>query len=185
MITTLRNDYFEWMYQLVCDDHYIRRSSYRELCSMLDNLDFEYTIPMDENRYEDGIDLRYRFGYEHELEGSVIATELDYRPCSVLEMMVALALRCEEHIMTNIDTGDRTSKWFRNMLRSLGLYDITDDNFDYRVVKEKIDILLNHDYEPDGRGGLFTIRHANYDMRRAEIWKQAMWYFNEMIPEDY
>jgi len=52
-------------------------------------------LPMDGNRAEDGIDLRYRFGYEKEYEGSTIASYLDNSPCSVLEMLIALAFRAK------------------------------------------------------------------------------------------
>ena len=36
-------------------------------------------------------------------------------------MMIALAIRCEEHIMDDPDAGDRTGQWFWSMLVSLGL----------------------------------------------------------------
>ena len=58
----LNNAYFDWMYQLVCDDEYSRGLSYRKLLSLLHDTDFTYTIALDGNRYDDGIDLRYRFG---------------------------------------------------------------------------------------------------------------------------
>lgn len=60
----LNNEYFEWMCQLVYDERYIRRLSYQKLLNHLHNIDFQYSLPMDGNRAEDGIDLRYRFGYE-------------------------------------------------------------------------------------------------------------------------
>ena len=103
----LNNEYFEWMCQLVCNERYSRRLSYQKLLRHLHNIDFQYMLPMDGNRAEDGIDLRYRFGYEKEYEGPMIASYLDNRPCSVLEMLIALAFRCEEHIMTDPDIGNR------------------------------------------------------------------------------
>lgn len=60
----LNNEYFEWMCQLVYDERYTRRLSYQKLLNHLHNIDFQYSLPMDGNRAEDGIDLRYRFGYE-------------------------------------------------------------------------------------------------------------------------
>ena len=59
----LIDQYFDWMYQLVVDDRYSNKS-YRKLFSRLYDTEFTYTIPMDGNRAEDGIDLRYRFGRE-------------------------------------------------------------------------------------------------------------------------
>ena len=99
----LIDQYFDWMYQLVVDNRYSK--SYRKLFIRLHDTEFTYTIPMDGNRAEDGIDLRYRFGREHSYPDAVIASYLDDRPCSILEMMTALAIRCEEHIMDDPDNG--------------------------------------------------------------------------------
>ena len=77
-------------------------------------------IPMDGNRAEDGIDLRYRFGHEQHYSDAMVASFLDDRPCSVLEMMIALSIRCEEHIMDDPDVGNRTGQWFWSMIASLG-----------------------------------------------------------------
>lgn len=177
----LRDEYFEWMYQLVCDEKFTRHLSYRKLCRMLDDREFVYTIPMDANRFEDGTDLRYRFGYEHDLEGPIIATELDDRPCSIFEMMVALAIRCEEHIMDNPDIGNRTTQWFLDMVASLGLAQMTDEKINRRLVDQVLDRFLERDYGRDGEGGLFTIRGTRRDMRHVDIWYQAMWYLNEVL----
>lgn len=86
----LNNAYFDWMYQLVCDDEYSRGLSYRKLLYLLHDTDFTFTIALDSNRYDDGIDLRYRFGNEQGYRDSMIASYLDNRPCSVLEMIIAL-----------------------------------------------------------------------------------------------
>ena len=61
----LNNLYFDWMCQLVCNEQYHRRLSFRKLLNHLHRIDFKYSHPMDCNRAEDGIDLRYRFGYEN------------------------------------------------------------------------------------------------------------------------
>ena len=37
--------------------------------------DFVYIIPMDENREVDGLDLRYRFGYECDVDDEEIREE--------------------------------------------------------------------------------------------------------------
>ena len=99
----LNDAYFNWMYQLVFDGRYSKRLSYRKLLRELHRIEFTYSIPMDGNRAEDGVDLRYRFGYENGYSSSMISVYLDNRMCSVLEMMIALAIRCEEHIMDDPD----------------------------------------------------------------------------------
>lgn len=178
----LNGPYFEWMYRLVVDDRYSNKS-YRRLFYKLHDTEFAYTIPMDGNRAEDGIELRYRFGREQGYRDAVIANCLDIRPCSILEMMIALAIRCEEHIMEDPDIGNRTGQWFWSMLVSLGLGSMSDVRFDPVRVDEILDRFMDHDYAPDGKGGLFTIRNPRFDMRSMEIWYQMNCYLNEIIRE--
>ena len=102
----------------------------------LHRIEFTYSIPMDGNRAEDGVDLRYRFGYENGYSSSMISTYLDNRMCSVLEMMIALAIRCEEHIMDDPDVGNRTGQWFWNMIVNLGLGSMNDSKFDRDYVED-------------------------------------------------
>jgi hypothetical protein len=175
----LNNEYFEWMCQLVNSG---RRSPYKKLLRHLHGIIFNYTIPMDGNRADDGIDLRYRFGFENQYPEPMIAEFLDDRPCSILEMMAALAFRCEEHIMSDPDEGDRTGLWFWSMIRSLGLDEMTDSKFNPAYVNSIIFKFMNHDYERNGSGGLFTINDRPEDMRTVEIWTQMNWYLTSTHP---
>lgn len=172
--------YFDWMYQLVVDNRYSK--SYRKLFARLHDTEFTYTIPMDGNRAEDGIDLRYRFGREHSYEDAMVAAYLDNRPCSVLEMMTALAIRCEEHIMDDPDVGNRTGQWFWSMLVSLGLGSMYDAKFDKYYVDRVLERFLARKYERNGEGGLFTVDNGR-DMRRTEIWYQMNYFLREAIKE--
>lgn len=178
IVNKIQDEYFNWMFQLVnAPDQY----SY--LLMHLDKIPFQYTLLRDGNREADGIDLRYRFGQECGYDNRLIASHLDVRPCTVLEMMTALALRCEEHIMNDPEIGDRTCVWFWKMIDSLGLYDETNDRFDEAHVDEIIDIFLNREYSRNGQGGLFTVKHSTRDMRCIEIWYQMHLYLNEYIDE--
>ena len=58
------------------------------------------------------------------------------------------------------------------MLVSLGLGSMSDVRFDPVRVDEILDRFMDHDYAPDGKGGLFTIRNPRFDMRSMEIWYQ-------------
>lgn len=177
--TEIRSKYFEWMCHLVTDDKYPKRLSYKKLLKKLNQIDFIFTIPMDGNRAEDGVDLRYRFGYENQLRGCEIATYLDDRECSVLEMMVALAHRCEEQIMDDPDIGNRTGQWFWNMIVNLGLGCMDDSKFDPDYVDQVISRFMDREYEKNGKGGLFTVNHQCRDLRTVEIWYQMCWYLDE------
>lgn len=177
----LSKEYFDWMYQLICDRRYLRGRSYRRLLNHLNHIDFQYIMPMDGNRAEDGIDLRYRFGRELDYPEPVISSYLDIRPCSVLEMLVALAKRCEEQIMDDPDIGNRTSLWFWRMIDSLGLSDMIDSRFDPDHTDEIIFRFMDRKYNRNGKGGLFTINHCREDMRNVEIWFQMNWYIDSIL----
>lgn len=176
----LNDEYFNWMHNLVCDKVYRRGLSYLKLLRCLHDIVFSYSIPMDGNREADGIDLRYRFGYEKQYDDSMIANSLDNRPCSVLEMMIALAFRCEEHIMDDPEEGNRTGKWFWDMIENLGLKSMIDDIFDKDYVTDTVNIFLNREYARNGEGGLFKINSQEIDMRSVEIWYQMCWYLDIM-----
>lgn len=158
----------------MCEDRFARSISYRQLLTFLHDTEFTYFIPYDENRAADGVSLRYRYCLIHGCE------DLEYclsGPCSVLEMMVALALRCEEN-MDNPEKGNRTGQWFWSMITNLGLGSMSDDNFNEWLVHDVIARFLDRDYEPDGRGGLFRVRGWHRDMRTTEIWHQLLAYMN-------
>jgi hypothetical protein len=176
----LNNEYFEWLYELVCNEKYNKRLSYRKLLNRLHDTEFVYLIGMDGNRAEDGIDLRYRFGYERRYEDPMIAVYLDDRSCSVLEMLIALSIRCEEHIMDDPEVGNRTGQWFWNMIVNLGLGSMTDSKFEKNHVDIVISKLLNREYARNGNGGLFTVERCEHDLRSAEIWYQMCWYLDKI-----
>lgn len=173
--------YFKWLYQLVCNDRYSKRLSYKKLLTYLHKKEFSYIIDMDGNRADDGAELRYRFGKNNDLPEALIATGLDDRPCSVLEMMIALSIRCEEHIMDNPDIGNRTGQWFWNMIVNLGLGSMNDTKFNEEYTNDIIEKFLNREYKRNGDGGLFTITNCKHDLRTTEIWYQAMWYLDDIL----
>ena len=176
------HDYFEWLYGLVCKDRFAPAISYRKLLRFLHNADFRYSILRDQNRAEDGIDLRYRFALTRGEDPDEI-NEITYileRPCTVLEMIIALAIRAEETIMDDAMIGDRTAQWFWNMVTNMGLGSVTDGNFDPEHVRRKVDKFLDRKYSPDGRGGLFTVRDCDCDLREVEIWYQLCWYLDSI-----
>lgn len=177
----LDNLYFEWLYQLVCNDLYSRRASHRKLLMRLHSINFKWLIDMDENRAYDGISLRRRFEYESACEPFTIDLYFKDRPCSVLEMIIALSLRCEEQIMSDPTFGNRTGQWFWSMIVSLGLGGMTDQKYDRNTVDAVISRFMNRQYNPDGSGGLFTIPNCDVDLRECEIWCQMCWYMDTII----
>ena len=173
------NEYFEWMFNIVCDGRYIN-VSFRKLLMFLHDTEFIFSIAKDENRAYDGIELRRHFGLSNGYSQDIIDEYL-FGPCSVLEMMIALSIRCEETIMDNTEYGNRTGQWFWKMISNLGLGSMTDDMFDKQYVTDVIDRFLNREYESNGKGGLFIINNCNDDLRDVEIWYQLCWYLDSII----
>lgn len=145
------------------------------LLHQLYNIPFYYIHPRDVNREADGLALRKV--YERETMSDIIFD----RSCSVLEMMVALAIRCESAIMSNESYGDRTADWFWAMIESLGLDTLTDGNYDEILVDDIISNALERNYSATGRGGWFTVINPPKSMREVEIWYQLMYYLSYVL----
>lgn len=176
----INNEYFDWMCALVGADGPTEHTSFRTLLAFLHDTEFRYSIPRDRNRAKDGEGLRYRFTDDNP-DFAGLESYLD-RPCSVLEMMIALALRCEETIMDDTRYGNRVTEWFWRMISSLGLNGMADIRFDRAQAEDIIDRFLDRDYDPDGRGGLFWIKnHDGNDLRTVEIWYQLCWYLDSIV----
>lgn len=173
----LKTAYFDWVCGLIADER--KKLQYSRLLSYLFERDFYEIIPMDANRAEDGMNLRYDFANDLHLNHAEACSILDIRPCSILEMMVALARRCEVHIMADYNLGDRTGKWFWDMIDSLGLSGMTNEQFDMYFVNGILYSFMEREYLPNGKGGLFTLKNPDQDMRNVEIWYQMCLYLRE------
>lgn len=174
----INDDYFEWLCEVVDSKRFSKHVSYRKLLMHLHNIEFTWFIPYDDNRADDGIMLRRKYAlarHDEELSDYISG------PCSVLEMMAALAIRCEESIMDDTLFGNRTGQWFWGMIHNLGLSPMNDSNFDAEFVDNVIARFLNREYEPDGKGGLFTIKNCDHDLRTVEIWRQLSWYLGSIM----
>ena len=172
--TEVREAYICYLHDLVIPDS-SPDLSLNKLFHCLYSIQFTWSNPFDANRAEDGLWLRYRFSTESPYaDAEQVLTE----PCTVLEMMVGLANRMEEQFMRDPKYGDRTYVWFGNMRVSLGIQGNFDSCFDEDDVRARIKIFLNREYEPNGRGGLFTVPRSKHDMRDLEIWDQMCAYIN-------
>ena len=172
----IRNDYFEWLYKNACRGKGHDAVSYRKLLMLLHSIDFDFYIRDDLSRFNDGIDLRYKFGNRI---GRDDIMDILNEPCSVLEMILALAIRCEDTIMANAQYGDRTTQWFWNMIKNLGLSYMTDERFDKDTTVRIIYDFMERRYQPNGKGGLFYIPDCREDLTNVEIWTQLLWYLDK------
>lgn len=172
--------YFEWLSDQVNGRKRYKHLSYGKLLMRLHDTEFRYSIPLDENRAHDGMNLRWRFSNDCDIPYYLVEDAINAY-CSVLEMMVALSIRCEETIMDDPTIGDRTAQWFWGMITSLGLDTMTDTRFDKQFVDDILDRFLDREYEPNGRGGLFTLRYCACDVRDLEIFHQLCYFLDEIV----
>lgn len=172
----IENDYLSWIISRISIPDI---DQYTLLINTLHYIPFTWNLELDGNRAFDGINLRNRFAYEYGYSDELIAEVFGNRPCSVLEMMAALAIRCEDNIMCDDDYGDRTPLWFWTMINNLGLNVMTNDRYSDDYVFEKVRTMLERRYSPNGAGGLFYVRNPREDLRYVDIWYQLMWFLSE------
>lgn len=156
-------------------------TNYSKLFHFLYVTPFEWpeSIPLDANRSADGLALRESFAVA---TNQSIADILPGLPCTVLEMMVALAERCERDIMHEYEKGNRTGEWFWIMLQNSGLASLNDIWFDEDKARQMVLRFEMRKYNRDGSGGgLFVTCDPRWDMRIADIWYQMNWYITDRL----
>lgn len=175
MSDTIKKDYFLWLCELVDLKSKDELGGYYFLIKALFNKEFYWTICKDENRAEEGKDLRTIFSDDCGLEN--IPDEIN-GPCTVLEMMIGLAKRWNSEVSLT-DEEDNSSVYFWEMISNLGLEGCTDDNFYPEFVREKLDIFIDRDYSDDGKGSLFPLERSKESQKDIELWYQLQNYLIE------
>ncbi len=141
--------------------------------------DFKWSddFPDDENRAKDGVDLRDKFADLYGISRHDLG--IDWKPCSCLEMMVAIARRIEYEILA-IPGHEDVPKWFWMFVRNLGLDPQDMGVEDLNYVDFCINRWLERKYQKNGNGGIFMVRDNYFDMRKMTIWKQMNAVLNEV-----
>ena len=190
MELTIAEDYYRWLLAFIHPEEQ-KPLVYDDVLYALFCTEFYSKLRMDNNRIGDGLKLRSDYTASQGLTEACLDELYDILgPCSVLEMMIALAQRAEDDFMYDPSKGNRTAKWFWIMVKNLKLDVLahpwptfgpllegkSGPKFEF---SEKISKFLERRYEKDGEGGLFRINKGNFDMRKAEIWNQMCWFFDE------
>lgn len=183
----LSGSYFRWLCSLLEGE----RRSYLKLYTILHAKPFNWFVPNDDNRAEDGKALRLIFIDAFNINPST--REIDAFlavDCTVFEMMIALAKRMDD-IVTDPRKGEFKLGFFQEMIRNLGLDEFRDSFFAglvtdrseraaYRAIEEILTVLLNREYDRNGRGSLFPAKgYSPKDLRKVEIWYQMQQYIEE------
>ena len=110
IFSELGEQYYDWLHKIVCGEWEPRNLSFHRLLMFLYNRNYIPACEMDGCRATDGINLRYRFATESNIPYAKIDAAFQGIPCSMLEMMVALAIRFKEHIMEDSSAGNRVGQ---------------------------------------------------------------------------
>ena len=170
--------YFDWLVYTIAPDHF-QRDDYSELLFFLYYTEFYWVVKRDKNRAEDGLNLRTRFEEETGLYCDL------YGPCNLLEMLVALAIRCENDLMYMYDPelGDQTSRWFWMFLENLGLLEYDDANFEPDEISDILFHFMDRDYGDRGEFCAFSddsdSENFDFGFEKTELWYQMNYYMKE------
>lgn len=169
-------DYYEWLVEKVnCQ----KSENHTRLLHTLHSIPFHIVLERDSNRARDGIYLRTQFYNSGSffIDETVPVLDPALDPCTVLEMMIAMAERfCLDVIGFQFKS---TADWFWYMIENLGFKHCTDDDFDDEEVYSKVQNMMNRNYKPDGRGGMFPLAHPTEDQRHVELWYQLSEWYDE------
>jgi hypothetical protein len=158
--------YFKWLYSLVADPDIEDRSmTYWGLLNLLHRKEFEWVVPNDVNRSEDGKELRREFVEANRLED--IDGDWTELGCSVMELMVGLARR----LTTQAD--GEPHYWFWMLMENLGIKRYSDARrLPVKKINDVLAIAVSRNYERDGSGGFFPLMNPHRDQRKVELWYQ-------------
>ena len=169
-------DYFSWLCFWAVPDGSKRRD-YSQLLLALHDIPFRWSVAHDENRAGDGLQLRSI--YEDETGEWCDEESPD---CTLLEMFLALAIRCDTEIMYDPDDLNRADRWFWMMIENLKLDKFTDENFDYGQFLDICGQFMDRNYGKNGQNCPFWVPDLSMKMRKIELFYQMNYYLKWRFP---
>lgn len=169
-MTRLDDQYFQWLIDQVAVP---RNKTCYSLLGRMHEFEFVWSVPNDDNRVQDGKDLRYEFfGTSATTHGSLHPDKVSF-----LEVLIGLSRRVA------FTAGGDARQWAWKLIKNLNLHKMCDPILDGKA--SKVDDILNavvwRRYSPDGTGGFFPVREAFVDMTQMELWFQMNAYVNETV----
>lgn len=176
MSAPLDEQFLSWLYSQVGSVKQRNRSrTHWSLARQLYMTEFIWFIPNDDNRLEDGRNLRYEFLDTQRIENP--DPNWLGMDCSMLEMLIALARQ-----LAFLADG-ATDVWFWHLIEQMDLEQYNDKNYDEtakRRINRACERIIWRTYSPSGRGGLFPLRRPQEDQREIELWYQLSAYLLEL-----
>jgi hypothetical protein len=164
----IENTYFNWLCaKIIYNTHPTPSLTFWNLFTILHKTEFVWLLSGDDNRAEDGLELREEFILETNVPddpewrvGTVVG-------CSMFEMLIAFSRRAE--FMTDISY----LSWFWEFLENLGLKELNDGaDISHEGVTEVLDRFIWRTYDVNGRGGMLPLDRPKHDQREIQIWYQ-------------
>ena len=172
MSVLLEEEYFTWLYSQIGSTKLRNPSrTHWNLARQLFTKEFLWYVPNDDNRVEDGRDLRYEFLQENNMEEPT--PEWLGLGCSMLEMLIGLSRRL------SFEADGEPREWFWQLLENLDIAHFNDREFNesvYNQIDEVLNRVIWRTYESNGVGGLFPLPEADTDQTKVEIWYQLSAY---------
>jgi hypothetical protein len=157
--------YYEW---LVSQVDIPGDRTYHDLFERMHNFEFVWFVPNDDNRVQDGLDLRIEF-----LNGN--RPNLHLEGATMLEILVSLSRRVA------FTGGGNERQWAWKLLKNLRLTKMSDPLTEEQAkrVDDILETLVYRTYERSGRGGFFPLKDSLEDQTKIELWYQMNAYVIE------
>lgn len=173
MSNPLAEDYLRWLGPQIRDED--KTPTYWDLFGIMFEKEFEWKVPNDDNRLQDGVDLRAEYCYaNHIRRGSL--TRLGQ--ARFLEVLIGLSRRM------SFNAGGTAQGWAWQFILNLELSRMTDPLLrgKQRKTDDILDTVIWRTYTPDGVGGFFPLAWPDEDQTQKELWYQMAAYIDEMHP---
>ncbi len=152
---------------------------YSELFECLHSIPFIYRINRDENREEDGRNLRDGYNipdcYNRGLKSAFLS-----RGASVFEVLLSLAIRVDDEYIGS-PNDPHPEDFFMEMIRNMRLDRCIGKGYNNNLIRQTVLKWMDRDFSVDGFGSPFPVKHDHRDQRKLEIWDQM----NSYIYENY
>ena len=174
--------YFDWLSMIAIPDGY-KRADYIDLLLALHDVPFRWVVDRDENRAKDGLELRKMY---EEDTGEWCD---QYGPCTLLEMFLALAIRCDTEIMYDPDDLNRADKWFWMMAENLSMDKFispffvhdgkNEENFEFFEI---VNGFLDRNYGQKWQFCPFFVPFLSTKLEKMELYYQMNFYLKWRFP---